>query len=131
MNVRDDLRTALRSLARRPGFAAVAILTLAVALGANTTVFSVLQQTVLRPLPYPGAEGAVYVFRESPQGDFQVAPTLEQVRRWRDRADSMERIEGFDTTRVTLLGRGELVNPKVDNPLRDEVLSVCIVMRSS
>lgn len=107
MTLLDDLRTALRSLGRRPGFAAVVVLILAVALGANTAVFSALQQVLLRPLPYPGAEDAVYVFREDPGGTFQVGPMLEQVRRWRETADTLAAVEGFEATRITLLGHGE------------------------
>jgi predicted permease len=106
MSLLDDLRTALRSLRRRPGFAAVVVLILAVALGANTAVFSALQQVLLRPLPYPGAEDAVYVFREDPGGTFQVSPMLEQVRRWRESASSFTAVEAFEGTRVTLLGHG-------------------------
>jgi predicted permease len=106
MNLLDDLQTALRSLARRPGFAAVVALTLATALGANTAVFSVLQQTVLRPVPYPGAEDAVYIFRESPPGNVAVRPSVEHVRAWREGAESLARIEGFDTSRVTLREQG-------------------------
>lgn len=102
----DDLRTALRSLRRRPGFAAVVVLILAVALGANTAVFSALQQVLLRPLPHPGAEDAVYVFRADPGGTFQVSPMLEQVRRWRESAGSLTAVEAFEGTHVTLLGHG-------------------------
>ena len=56
-----DLRYALRGLARRPGFAAVAIATLALGLGANTAIFGLLYNVVLRPLPYPDAERLVKV----------------------------------------------------------------------
>jgi len=107
MGLRYDFRTALRSLVRRPGFAAVVVLTLAVALGANTAVFSVLQQTILRPLPYPAAQDAVYITREAPQGRFEVSPMLEQVRAWREHARTVTALEAFDDNRVTLLGRGE------------------------
>jgi len=107
MGFRDDLRTAFRSLARRPAFVAVVVLTLGVALGANTAVFSVLQQTVLRPLPYPGAEDAVYIMREAPMGNFQLSPKLERVRAWREHAETVTAVEAFDGDRVTLLGRGE------------------------
>lgn len=103
----DDLRAAIWSLKQRPEFTTVALLILAVALGANTAVFSVLRQSVLRPLPYPGAEGVVILVRESPVGGFLVAPRFEQLLTWRERAESFTAIEGFDGTRVTLLGRGE------------------------
>ena len=56
-----DVGYALRGLARAPGFAAVAILTLGVALGTNTAIFSVLDAAVLRALPFPDHERLVFV----------------------------------------------------------------------
>jgi putative ABC transport system permease protein len=64
-----DLRHAGRTLRRSPGFTTVAVLTLAIGIGANTAIFSFVDAILLKPLPYPGADRIVRVLEKPPRGE--------------------------------------------------------------
>src|SRR5882672_12002298 len=78
----NNFRLALRQLTKNPAFAAVAILTLALGIGANTAIFSIVNSVLLRPLPYPEAD-RIMVVNESGDGqEFSVSlPNYEDWKR--------------------------------------------------
>ena len=107
----QDVRFALRTLGRQKGWTAVAILTLALGIGANTAVFSVVNSLLLHPLPYPNADRIVIIFQEPSQGNstgmnVMVTPRPSIVRGWLEGSRSFEAIEPFHTTDMALRIRG-------------------------
>ncbi|HTC33798.1 MAG TPA: ABC transporter permease [Bryobacteraceae bacterium] len=101
-----EVRYALRSLARQPGFCASVILTLALGIGANTAMFSVFDAVVLHPLPYRDAGRLLLVWQKTPQGkETPVAPV--NYLEWSKQVKSFERLLGMRTLFFNYRGRGE------------------------
>lgn len=91
-----DLRYALRTLRKNPGFTLVAVLTLALGIGANTAIFSVVEPLLLNPFPFDGGERMVYLWRQESRSKMSLAPSAEQFELWRDRAASLDGVEPFN-----------------------------------
>ena len=117
----QDLRYAIRWLVRIPGFTAVAVLTLALGIGTVTTIFSILDAAVLRPLPYRDSDELMTVaitHREgnaSPETFVWSSPKFESLRR---HASSFERVAAHSSIDLNLTGvaeperlAGEIVSP--------------------
>lgn len=101
----NDLRYGVRQLRRAPGFAVVAILTLALGIGATTAIFSVVRGVLLRPLPYPAAERLVVPTSvDLPTGD-QWSVTYADYQDWRS-AGVFSHVALFQATNVNLGGEG-------------------------
>jgi len=114
-DLRRDVAHGARSLARNPGFAAVAVITLALGIGANTAIFSVISAVLLRPLPYPDADRLVQVFGP-PSPNPIVAmrrrePSLfpQTFDRLRRNTKTLAQVAGYILTTATLTGQGDAV----------------------
>jgi putative ABC transport system permease protein len=102
----QDLRYGLRGIRRAPGFSLVVVLTLALGIGANTAIFSVVNAVLLRPLPYPAADRLVALGESDPNAE-GISVTWVNYRHWRAENHSFEDMAGFRTAGLTLTGRGE------------------------
>jgi predicted permease len=105
--LRHDLRFARRSLWRQPGWTLTAIATLALGIGANTAVFSVLNSTVLHPLPYRDADRLVIPWRHDAKAGLAISPSREIAVAWRENARSLEALEIYESRDVTWIGSGD------------------------
>jgi predicted permease len=104
----QDLRYGARRLLNSPGFTATVLFTLALGIGANITIFSVVNAVLLRPLPYPEAGRLVYLWSEAPMQNIRErASAYANFSEWRSQNKSFEDLAVFDPTVVTLTGAAE------------------------
>jgi len=103
-----ELRYGIRSLLKHPGFSAIAVITLALGIGANTAMFSVVNAVLLRPLPYHDPGRLVTIWEESPQrGMYQMPVSFANLRDWVDQNHTFEQISAYTFTNLNLTGAGE------------------------
>lgn len=104
----QDLRFGLRMLFKQPGFTLIAVLTLALGIGANITIFSVVNAVLLQPLPYPDPDRLVKLWSTVPRQNItERASAYATFSEWRDQNSSFEDLATFDPTAVTLTGGAE------------------------
>jgi putative ABC transport system permease protein len=101
----QDLRYGIRMLIKRPGFTFVALIALALGIGANTAIFSVINAVLLRPLPFAEPERLVNLWETRPQRGISRNPaSYPDFVDWRDQSDAFERVAAFDSSSFTLTG---------------------------
>src|SRR5262249_3942925 len=101
--VARDIRYALRTLRKSPGFATASVAVLALAIGANTAMFSVLNAVLLRPLPYRSPEQLAMLWSEVPSQNLREGRTAYvNVEQWRRQSKSFADMAVFDPVSVTL-----------------------------
>jgi putative ABC transport system permease protein len=104
----QDLRFGMRMLLKNPGFTVIAVIALALGIGANTAIFSVVNAVLLRPLPYKNPERLVMVWEDnSKQGFPRDTPAAPNYLDWRDQNHVFEGMAAMVDISVNLTGTGE------------------------
>jgi predicted permease len=103
-----DIKYGIRMLGKKPGFTAIAVLTLALGIGANTTIFSILNAVLLRPLPFPEPQRLVTVWgTDVRNGELHRTLSYPDFVDFRNQNHSLEGAAAYDDGTFTLTGRGE------------------------
>ena len=104
--LRQDLRYGVRLLGRQPAFTAIAVLTLALGIGANTAIFSLVNAVLLRPLPYEDPGRLVSVW-DIQQQIAQAPVSYPSYRAWKEQTEVFEDLACYFDTGLALTGKGE------------------------
>lgn len=102
----QDMKYGLRSMAQNPGFTAVVIITLAVGIGANTAIFSIVNNVLLHPIPYKNPDRLVVV-SDIQERDFEAPASFPEFQDWEANAKALQNIGGFGQTVMNMTGQGE------------------------
>jgi predicted permease len=105
----QDIRFAIRSLRRSPGFTFAAILTLALGIGANTAIYTVIDGVLLHPLPFSEPDRLVALYQRTARSDKNSVPYLNLLD-WQARSKTFEAIAGWRADGYALTGRGDPEN---------------------
>src|SRR5262245_7736034 len=103
MHVAEDLRFAFRMIRKKPWFTAAVVVTLGFGMGVNTTVFSLVNAALFKPLPFPGGERLVMASASNPSaGRDRVSVSYADYRSFREASSSFEHLEAFSGQPVNL-----------------------------
>jgi predicted permease len=102
-----EFRYALRALLARPGFSAVAVLTLALGIGANTAIFTVVDAVLLRPLPFSNPDQLMLIAERNGPFLSTITTSWQNYVDWRDQSQSVEQFGAFRNLAMTLTGGTE------------------------
>jgi predicted permease len=104
----QDLRFALRNLRKYPSYTAIVLLTLALGIGANTAIFSVVHAVLLRPLPYANGDRLVEVRQQAPKiGVASAGVSVKEIDDYRAQTDALDAVVEYHQMSFNMLGRGE------------------------
>lgn len=104
----QDWRYAVRLLRKHPGFSLTVVITLAVGIGANTTIFSVVNAVLMQPLPYKDPDRLIRLWESNPaQGRIEAAVSVPNFQDWQNQQSVFEQLAASELTTFNLTGSGE------------------------
>src|SRR5580658_2623625 len=108
----QDIRYGIRMLAKNPGCTLIAVLTLALGIGANTALFSVVNGVILNPLPYPQPDQLVMLYENSPAFE-KFSISYPNLKDWQRSNSTFAEIAGYRSDDFTIAGSGETERVRV------------------